>query len=219
MYLGDSMKKINSILFGLLIVALGVIFLGNSLDIWDIDVFFKGWWTLFILIPSIFGLFNKDFISSLIGIIVSILLLLVCNDYMNWHMFSEILISSILIIIGISFIFKPKIKKISRSGESEEYIGIFSSNEVSIDDTFKGAKVVAVFGGVDLDLRDAKIEEDIVIDCVTIFGGIDIRLPKNVKVKTNGVPIFGGIEDNSKKGDGPTVVINYVCIFAGIDLK
>jgi len=33
----------------------------NALNITDINFFFTGWWTLFIIIPSLIGLFNdKD---------------------------------------------------------------------------------------------------------------------------------------------------------------
>lgn len=101
----------------------------------------------------------------------------------------------------------------------QEYVGIFSSNKAKVTDEFKGTQEVSIFGGVELDLRKAIIKEDIVIDCVTVFGDIDIKLPRNVKVKTNGIPIFGGIENKCDEEEGPTVLINYVCIFSGIDVK
>ena len=43
--------KVNfsSIVWGIVLVAAGVIFALNSLDITNIDVFFEGWWTLFLL--------------------------------------------------------------------------------------------------------------------------------------------------------------------------
>ena len=47
-------------------------------------------------------------------------------------------------------------------------------------------------------------------------------LPDNVKIKTSGVPVFGGIEnkkENCKAENAPTIYINYVCVFAGVDLK
>ena len=59
-----------------------------------------------------------------------------------------------------------------------------------------GATATAIFGGVDLDLRNAIIDEDIVITSTAIFGGIDIFLPSNVNVKVSSLPIFGGVDDN-----------------------
>ena len=54
-----------------------------------------------------------------------------------------------------------------------------------------------------------------------IFGGIDLKLPDNVNVKSSGIPIFGGVENKKVKANKknvPTVNINYVCIFGGTDI-
>ena len=81
-------------------------------------------------------------------------------------------------------------------------------------------KVTSVFGGVELDMRDVKLEEDLIIDCFTLFGGIDIRLPKDVKVEVNGLPIFGGVENKYRNNDEAkvTIYINHTTIFGGVDL-
>ena len=87
---------------------------------------------------------------------------------------------------------------------------------------FTGTSVTAVFGGVELDLRNAIIEEDVVINASAIFGGIDIYVPTNVKVKTKSMPIFGGV--NNKANISPdekkhTIYINGTAIFGGIEIK
>ena len=46
------MKKAGNILWGIVLIVIGVIFALNALDITSIDIFFDGWWTLFIIIPS-----------------------------------------------------------------------------------------------------------------------------------------------------------------------
>ena len=45
------MKKFRNILWGLVLIILGLIFGGNALGITDINLFFDGWWTLFIIVP------------------------------------------------------------------------------------------------------------------------------------------------------------------------
>lgn len=214
-------KNKSSIFWGTLIIAVGIIFLGNSLDLWKIDIFFDGWWTLFIFVPSIYGLLKKEWISSLLGISIATILLLANQSIIEWNMVGKLFIPCLLIIIGLSILFKPKVKRKVSSESKTEYVGVFSSNEALVTDKFSDSSLVAVFGGVDLDLREAEINDDIVIDCVSVFGGIDIKLPRDVNVKVSGVPIFGGVENNylSSKKNGKTVTINYVCIFAGIDLK
>lgn len=214
------MRKFDSVFWGLVVIAVGVIFLGNSLSFWNIDLFFDGWWTLFIIIPSIYGLFKQEWISSILGIVIGALLFLACQDYITWSMVGRLFFPILLILIGLSFIFKPRVKSVSVNKKGlPEYLGIFSGNDVVINDEFKGASLVSVFGGVELDLRDAKMDKEVVISAVSVFGGIDIKLPRNAKVKTSGIPIFGGVENKAVQEDGPTVIIDYVCIFGGIDIK
>lgn len=45
------MKKLNSILWGAALIALGVIWVLNSINVININLFFDGWWTLFIIVP------------------------------------------------------------------------------------------------------------------------------------------------------------------------
>ena len=47
-------KTVSSIFWGVLIIALGVILGGNVMGIWDFDVFFPGWWTMFIILPCLY---------------------------------------------------------------------------------------------------------------------------------------------------------------------
>ena len=83
-------------------------------------------------------------------------------------------------------------------------------------------KINAIFGGVKLDLKNAIIDQDVVINASAIFGGIDIYVPKNVKVKTKSVPIFGGVNNKaniSTDEKSHTIYINGTAVFGGIEIK
>lgn len=218
------MRSKYSIICGIIIVLIGVLFLGNSLSFWDINLFFAGWWTLFIIVPSLLGLFKKETVfASMFFLLIGILLLLACQNIINFSMILRISIPVLIIMIGLVFIFKKN--ECSKKGTNDnlpEYIGIFGGTENKVADNFKGCSCITVFGGVDLDLSEATITEDIIIECVSVFGGIDIKVPDNVNIKISGAPIFGGVENRSfKKPDvnAFTIYINYVCVFAGIELK
>ena len=66
------MKKISSIIWGIVLIAAGALFALNALNITDIDIFFDGWWTLFIIVPCAVGLFTEyEKTGNIIGIITA----------------------------------------------------------------------------------------------------------------------------------------------------
>lgn len=227
------MKKVESILWGIVFIALGLIIAGNVLGITNINIFFNGWWTLFIIIPCFIALFKDNRrTGNIIGIIIGIALLLACQGILRFDLVWKLLLPAILIIIGISFIFKDTIGgKISKDikelnknrRDTNEYCATFSEQNVKFDDeTFNGADLTAVFGGVKCDLRKAIIEEDQVINATSIFGGIDIFVPEDVKVKIKSTPIFGGVSDkanHSKEEQAHIIYINATCIFGGVEIR
>ena len=131
------MKKIRNTLWGIVLIVLGVIIGGNALGITNVNIFFNGWWTLFIIIPCFIGLFKeREKTGSIIGLIIGIVLLLCCQDILNFDTIWKLALPTILIIIGISFIFKDvfnsklneEIKNINEKNiQKEEYCATFSA--------------------------------------------------------------------------------------------
>lgn len=225
------MKKFGSIVWGILLIIIGVIFGLNALDITDIDIFFDGWWTLFIMIPCLFGLVqDHDKTGSIIGILIGVLLLLACQDVVSFQIVWKLMIPTILVIIGLSIVFKDvfankvrrEIKKLGKQSD-KDYCATFSEQNLNFDnEEFTGCELTAVFGGVKCDLRDAVIKEDVVITTSSIFGGIDIYVPKDVKVKVSSNSIFGGVDNKYKNGKDEkavTIYINATCIFGGVEIR
>ena len=164
------MRNKSSKFWGLVLVVVGIMFLGNNLDWWNVNLFFRGWWTLFIIIPSIYGLFdNTDKTGSSISLIVGILLLLAAQDIISYGMIWKILFPIIIIIVGLSLICKTNLKRKMREN-SKEYVAVFSGVDEKIKEVVSDFKAISIFGSVELDLRKAKIEKDLYIEAVTVFG-------------------------------------------------
>lgn len=225
------MNRISSLIWGLLLIFIGVIIGVNVLGIADIDIFFSGWWTLFIIIPSFVGLFNdNDKTGNIIGLIIGICLLLACQDVINFRIVWKLMIPFILIVVGLSIIFrdlftghiKKEIKKLSKD-DNQSYVATFGGQDIDFSkDEFTGCNLEAIFGGIKCDLREAIIKEDVVITTSSIFGGIDIYVPDTVRVKVSSVPIFGGVSDErkNKNKDGKiTIYINATCMFGGLSIN
>jgi hypothetical protein len=63
----------------------------------------------------------------------------------------------------------------------------------------RGGYITAVMGGVELNLRQSKIEgATITLDVVAFWGAIDLKVPVEWSVEGLVVPIMGGFEDKTK---------------------
>lgn len=227
------MKKFGNVLWGIVLIVVGLIIGGNALGITNINIFFDGWWTLFIIVPCFIGLFKEnEKTGNVIGLLIGIALFLGCQDIINFDLIWKLVLPTVLVIIGLSIIFKDtlggkvneEIKKLNekRSG-ANTYCATFSGQKVKFDkEPFTGADLTAVFGGVECDLRNAIIESDVVINVSSIFGGIDILVPSNVKIKTKSTSIFGGVENKSNTNgeeNTHTIYVNGTAIFGGVEIK
>ena len=179
------MKKVGNILWGLLLVVLGIIIGLNTLGIADINIFFKGWWTLFIIIPSFISIIKDDEkIGSLIAFLIGVGLLLSVRDIIDFSLIWKLLVPIIFVIIGLSIIFKDSLnkklkeefEKIKLDKKGEEITATFSEQKVNYDEeVFNGAEINAIFGGVDNKIKNAESKKTLYINSTNIFGGTDIK--------------------------------------------
>ena len=227
------MRKLGNTLWGIVLIIIGVILTLNALEITNINIFFNGWWTLLIIIPSAIELIaREEKFWSAIWLIIGIILLLACRDILDFELIWRLTIPVIIILIGINLIFKDKLdkrmekknKELKEKAEGlEEYCATFGEVKADFNNQeFKGASLTAVFGSTDLDLRKAIINEDKLIKTCAVFGGIEIMVPENVNIKVKSTPIFGATSNKTnRKYDEklPTIYVNSFCMFGGVDIK
>lgn len=88
---------------------------------------------------------------------------------------------------------------------------------------FRGGETVTVFGGTEINLVNADIHNTVNLECVAVFGGLKLIVPKNWEVRTDATSIFGGIEDKRFTAvevvpENKTLVITGTVLFGGIDI-
>ncbi len=225
------MNKMKSVLWGLVLIAVGLLIAVNALGIAEIDIFFDGWWTLLIIVPCAVGLFTeREKTGNLIGVAVGVLLLLACRDVLDFDLLWKLLVPAVIVLIGVKMVagalFGNKANAIlvdmKKNGESPKVgFAAFSGCDMHFDnEEFGGAELTAVFGGVKCDLRNAIIEKDCAIQVTSVFGGIDIFVPANVNVRSNTTALFGGVSNKTAlKKDAPTIYISGICMFGGVEIK
>ena len=167
------MNNMKSILWGVVLVLLGVLVGTNSLGITNIDIFFDGWWSLFIIIPCFIGLFsNEDKTGNIIGLLVGVILLLGMNNILDLDKIWKLIVPSIIVIIGLSLIFKnsfnskvnDKINKLK-----QEIINRKLNVKISVD------------GGINEEVLTYVKEADILVSSSFILSDLD----KNVDILKN----------------------------------
>ena len=231
------MKQAKPIIWGIAIIALGLIFGGHALGLFELNIFFEGWWTLFIIVPSLISLItDKDKLASLGFLAVGIILLLAAQKVFDYDIAWKVILAVFLVIIGLSIIVKAlfhskndqevakKVEEATKDGKTmDSQMAIFSgSDRVYKDEVFQGSNLAAVFGGAKLNLKKAKFTKDTVIKAFTLFGGIDIIVPSDVKVKLKSGFIFGGFSDDRKNttGEGKyTIYIDAAGGFGGVTIS
>jgi hypothetical protein len=86
-------------------------------------------------------------------------------------------------------------------------------------------EVVTVFGGAEIDLRDAILPgREITMRAVSVFGGLSITVPPEMRVVDSGVAIFGGRDVSgdfaeSETPDSPVLRLQGACVFGGVSVK
>jgi hypothetical protein len=103
----------------------------------------------------------------------------------------------------------------------ESVVGIFGGGERKGRWRVKRrTNAICIFGGYDFDMTDAVFEaKEVTLWTFALFGGIDVTVPDNVEVRTEGMGIFGGFgATGSENPDpkAPVVVLKGLAIFGGV---
>lgn len=224
------MKKYKNIVYGIMLILLGIIIALISLDLIHTNLLFNGWWTLVIIIPSIIGLlFDDDKLGNLISLIIGILLLLGVRNIIDYKILLKLFVPILLVTVGLSLILKNileskktlRIKELNKVKDNTKDIFATLSNEnKKIIGEFKGISIDAVFSSVELDLREAEIKKDQVINVSAIFSGVTILTNNNIKVIVKSDSLFGGVSNHiEEKDEAKAIYINASCLFGGVEIK
>lgn len=111
---------------------------------------------------------------------------------------------------------------------SEDYLkstSVFGDvKKTIISKNFQGGEVVNIFGGTDINLIQADIQQPIVIDVFQIFAGTKIIVPSHWKIHSDVVSVFGEVDDKRftqgiPQDEQKVVYIKGTSLFGGITIK
>ncbi|MBE6557487.1 MAG: hypothetical protein E7661_00500 [Ruminococcaceae bacterium] len=232
-------KGIANAFLGLLVIAVGVGYLGNYLDFcpWqNFTLFFPGWGSLFLIVPALYFFIRRP--TSIfwpVIFLVGVLILLSNQQNFEFGKAAAIVLAVAIIFVGLRILLSPLFRRVKRrkrekfstvtthADGANTYSVRFGERTVVVDgQAFSSATLNAAFGQLNLDLRGALIEDPAVIDARCSFGEIDILLPPDVKVELNPSAAFGEVSNrhtDSSDPTAPTLYINADCSFGEISIK
>ncbi len=220
-------------LVAIIIIVIGALFLLQSFDLLNFGHAIASWWPLILIIVGFIKLKGSDKTAGAIIFLLGLIFLSGTLDIINWSSIFRFW-PLILIFVGLSMLYKH------RQGDTKQF---FNQTATTDDDqvvanaifghvdqvvntqNFRGGDLMGLFGGVTLNLRNAKISpEGCVLNCTSLFGGIEILVPENVNVRVSGTPIFGGIDNRipaaaESKTPAPEIVVRCTVAFGGVDIS
>jgi predicted membrane protein len=215
-------------IFGSILILIGIGLILGQAGIWNFWNVLLTWWPVFLIG---FGLSHivstrKSMTAGLIFTVIGLLLL--ASNLNIITSFWGVVWPVAIIMLGIWIIFSRKIKKRVNNtlNKENDYLVIFGGLHQNINnDDFQQATITTIFGGAEIDLREAIIKEDKAeLDLTVVFGGIELYIPDDWEVRTSGTPILGALEDHTIQRSDPDEIvpilhITYTAILGGIEVK
>ncbi|HUO84967.1 MAG TPA: DUF5668 domain-containing protein [Thermoanaerobaculia bacterium] len=225
---GCERSPVSRVVTGLIVLAVGVIFTLDTLDVLEARDFVD-YWPLILIGIGMGQILGRNFGSGLLWVVVGGALLASNFGYLQIDLGLGDLIGLfwpvLMILAGLTLVRNAlsRAPKDTASGDTPAMFAVMAGNQqTNNSQRFIGGDVTAVMGGCDLDLRSARIvESPAVIDVVAFWGGIELRVPRDWAVENQVTAILGGFED---KTDLPAntqqrLVIRGMAVMGGVEVK
>jgi predicted membrane protein len=226
----------SQVVIGLLVVAFGVLFLLDNLDIIYLHhvIFF---WPLAFVMSGLVALFSDGPRSGRITgiVLIAIGLALTLNrlgyHFISWRTFWPLVMIGVggLILwrtIGggrvVQFRKDSYTKDDAKADSVVDITAILGGFERRISTTdFRGGEVTAIMGGCSLDLREAGLLDEAVIHVSAIWGGITIKVPPDWTVILQGTPVMGGFTEKTARPPDKRkrLVVSGYAIMGGVEVR
>lgn len=223
-------NRLNQFFWGLAIIIVGLLFLAQNLGMVSAFNFWRYLPALLILL-GLYQLFVNQWrawTGPVILILMGSYLLLATLGFINWATFGTLIWPTFLILIGLSIIFRHGEKERTTSLEDNpkfnEFVAFSGQKKRIQGPDFQSGEITTMFGGFELDLREASVNNPPArLQTTTLFGGTEIFVPADWDVRMNVVSLFGGSDDKrrnlAQQKDKPDLILTGAVMFGGLEVK
>lgn len=213
---------------GLILLIIGGGLVLDRSGFWDFGAILATWWPMFIIVIAALQLVTRSapLAFTAILLVVGIIFQASRLGYLPSNVWSY-LWPAALILIGLWLAFSRGRGPGSRAVSDDTInttVAFGGANPRVLSQDFRGGSVTALFGGAEVDLRDAQLSPDgAALEVTAAFGGVELSVPADWKVKVSGLPIFGGWDNKTKNPaetmvDGPDLEVRCLALFGGIEV-
>jgi len=225
-----GMRLTTRLLFGLVLVTLGVLWTLDNLGVPGIGEALR-WWPAFLIaygLMRITGIDGTRRIGS--GMIFTLIGAWLLARGLGWvHVSIWNLWPMWMILVGGSLVWRslrgPGVDDggIDRGAYPRPFAFMGGTQRRVESQEFLGLEATAVMGGIEADLTGARPRGNAVVaEVFAWWGGIELIVPEDWRVSTEVTPIMGGVEDTSRFAGGEaatTLVVRGLVIMGGVEIK
>ncbi len=224
---------------GLVVIALGVLFALDNLDLVEAGHVLR-FWPILLVIAGLWRLVQpNDRGGRMFGLVPLVLGVVLLANELPWlgiDVDLDDLWPVLLVVIGLRLVYgafhrgaAPRQERDVENGEARvsptvSMFALMSGNVAKVvSQQFTGGDVGAMMGGCDLDLRRASTGGgQAVLEVFAMWGGIDIQVPEGWAVESRVLPLLGAFEDNTRPPAGPVtdrLLVRGIVLMGGIEVK
>lgn len=209
-------------LAGVGVVAVGVLALLDSLELINFSAIWSTWWPVLLLTAGVLMFISdrKNVWWAGIFAVAGLGLLLDNLNAVSFNVFS-LFWPAVIIAIGVSLLRQGR-GPVVTSGD-DNYFALMSGTETrNKNKDYKGGKVTAIMGGINIDLRDAAIKKSATLEVFALMGGVEVRVPQGWVVRSQAIAFLGGIEnkaDAPTKANAPVLTLIGNVVMGGVEIK
>jgi predicted membrane protein len=222
-----SRRPTPQLVFGIIVIIVGVLITLDNLNILAAGELFR-WWPLALMALGLVQLFESESAGRRMAgaLLLGIGSLFLLDRMHVLHFVFRELWPLILVMIGIVILWGAWTRERGPSdgGTTVNATAILGGVErTCTSQDFRGGEITAVMGGCEIDLRQALIKADeAVIHAFAFWGGIEIQVPETWTVTLTGFPFMGGMTDSSRapmEHSNQRLLIKGFVIMGGIEIR
>lgn len=230
---GDRMRDLGRVLLASVVIAVGGLYLLEAAGVLDAGAAIDDWWPVLLVAVGVFQIIEGTHggTEPLLWLGAGAVLLASTTDVLgedawNWVWPAALVAGGVLILLRWAGVTRGGGRRDASDGMITAS-GILGGQHVaSTAPAFAGAVLTAVLGGVDLDLRQARLDPaGATVTATAVLGGIEILVPRDWRVVTGGTPLLGGIDDAREPQDpappvdAPVLRVDAFAVMGGVEVR